>query len=31
MSSALANEEAHLRLFFDPDYHPENTFEEFIQ
>ena len=29
MSSALANEEAHLRLFFDPDYHPENT--EFIQ
>ena len=34
MSSALANEEAHLRLFFDPDDHPENTlkaFQEFIQ
>ena len=34
MSSALANEEAHLHLFFDPDDHPENTlkaFEEFIQ
>ena len=34
MSSALVNEEARLRLFFDPDDHPENTlkaFEEFIQ
>ena len=34
MSSALANEEARLRLFFDPDDHPENTlkaFQEFIQ
>ena len=33
-SSALANEEAQLHLFFDPDDHPENTlkaFEEFIQ
>ena len=34
MSSALANEEARLRFFFDPDDHPENTlkaFQEFIQ
>ena len=34
MSSALVNEEARLRLFFDPDDHPENTlktFQEFIQ
>ena len=34
ISSALASEEARLRLFFDPDDHPENTlkaFQEFIQ
>ena len=34
MSSTLANEEARLHLFFDPDDHPENTlkaFQEFIQ
>ena len=34
MSSVLANEEAHLCLFLDPDDHPENTlkaFQEFIQ
>ena len=34
MHSVLANEEAHLCLFLDPDDHPENTlkaFQEFIQ
>ena len=34
MSFALANEEACLRLFFNPEDHPENTlkaFQEFIQ